>query len=76
MADVTINIKRKNGVNISATSTDIDDNAVIEIAMMLGALVFDAASNPLTEATTEVPEVEHLPVPMSPEVMDIIENQA
>ena len=69
MATVTINIKRQNGVNLTATSSDIDDDAVIEIAMMLGALVFDSASSPLP-AEPE-PESESIPVPIPQEVLDI-----
>lgn len=70
MATVTINIKRKNGVNLTATSTDIDDDQIIEIAMMLGALVFDSASNPLPPEVVEDPEPEMLPVPMPQEALD------
>lgn len=73
MATVTISIKRQNGVNLTATSTDIDDSQVIEIAMMLGALVFDSASNPLTAETIEPPEQEpqSLPVPVPQEVLNM-----
>lgn len=70
MATVTITVKRQNGVNLTATSTDIDDNAVIEIAMMLGALVFDSASTPLVEDALDV-EPEPMPVPVPQEVLDI-----
>lgn len=62
MASVTITIKRQNGVNITATSTDINDDAVIEIAMMLGALVFDSASTPLTSETEEPDDNASAPV--------------
>ena len=69
MATVTINIKRQNGVNLTATSADIDDEAVIEIAMMLGALVFDSASSPLPAEPEPEPEV--MPVPIPQEVIDL-----
>ena len=57
MATITVSVRRDNGVNIQATSADIDDNAVIDLAMMLGALVFDSVSNPLAEPedAVEVP---------------------
>ena len=73
MATVTISIKRQNGVNLTATSTDIDDSQIIEIAMMLGALVFDSASNPLTDGSVEPPEDDPgtLPVPVPQEVRDM-----
>lgn len=71
MATVTINIKRQNGVNLTATSSDIDDEAVIEIAMMLGALVFDSASSPLPEVPEPDPEENLPPVPVPQEVTDL-----
>lgn len=48
MADVSITIRRNNGVNITATSV-IEDALVVDMASTLAALMFDAATTP-TEA--------------------------
>ena len=42
MAQVSISIVRENGIVMNA-SADVDDAAVIDIAGMLGAMVFDAS---------------------------------
>ena len=43
MAEVNVSIRRDNGMNVSA-SAEVDDMFVVEIASMLGAMLFDAAT--------------------------------
>lgn len=45
MADVTINIRQESGSTVTATG-HVDDYFVAELATMLGAMLFDALSNP------------------------------
>lgn len=50
MARVSLTIQRDNGVTVSANG-DVDDALVADIAMTLGAILFDASSNPPELAT-------------------------
>ena len=43
MAEVNVTIRRDNGMNVSATG-QVDDAMVVDIASMLGAMLFDAAT--------------------------------
>jgi hypothetical protein len=55
MAKVSLTIQRDNGVTVSANG-DIPDALVADIAMTLGAILFDASAEPVGESPAPAPE--------------------
>ena len=45
MAQINLTIQRDNGTNVSG-GAEVDDIHVVEIAALLGALIFDASTAP------------------------------
>lgn len=54
MSRVELIIRRDNGVQVSA-SGDVADELVADIAMTLGAILFDASAAPVTPPAAETP---------------------
>lgn len=47
MANINISVTRDNGTTITGSAT-VEDSLLVDITSMLGSMIFDAVSSPIT----------------------------